>query len=290
MKKCSIPSYIFLALLAGVAIFPVLFVISNSFMSSAEIISRYSAEILPANEADFASRGVHFVRVGLLPERFDLGQYRELFLKSPGYLRMFWNSVAIVIPVLLGQTILAPLTAYGFERVMWKHKEALFLVYIVIMLMPAQLLLVPNFVVAGWLHIRDNVLAIILPAVFHPLGVVLIRQQLKNFPTSCIEAAALDGAGEYQTYRLIVRPNLSSVVAALTVLLFADNWNIVDQAVVFIRKTYENPLSVYLANVVSEAPGIFFAVSGFYLIPALLVFFLGQDHLIEGVVLSELKV
>lgn len=135
MKKYSIPSYIFLALLAGVAIFPVLFVISNSFMSSAEIISRYSAEILPANEADFASRGVHFVRVGLLPERFDLGQYRELFLKSPGYLRMFWNSVAIVIPVLLGQTILAPLTAYGFERVMWKHKEALFLVYIVIMLM-----------------------------------------------------------------------------------------------------------------------------------------------------------
>ena len=74
MKKYSIPSYIFLALLAGVAIFPVLFVISNSFMSSAEIISRYSAEILPANEADFASRGVHFVRVGLLPERFDLGQ------------------------------------------------------------------------------------------------------------------------------------------------------------------------------------------------------------------------
>ena len=124
MKKYSIPSYIFLALLAGVAIFPVLFVISNSFMSSAEIISRYSAEILPANEEDFASRGVHFVRVGLLPERFDLGQYRELFLKSPGYLRMFWNSVAIVIPVLLGQTILAPLTAYGFERVMWKHKEA----------------------------------------------------------------------------------------------------------------------------------------------------------------------
>ena len=79
-------------------------------------------------------------------------------------------------------------------------------------------------------------------------------------------------------------------MAALTVLLFADNWNIVDQAVVFIRKTYENPLSVYLANVVSEAPGIFFAVSVFYLIPALLVFFLGQDHLIDGVVLSELKV
>lgn len=65
---------------------------------------------------------------------------------------------------------------------------------------------------------------------FHPLGVFLIRQQLKNFPKECVEAAALDGAGPWKTYWHIVRPNLKSVVAALVVLLFADNWNIVDQA------------------------------------------------------------
>ena len=58
-------------------------------------------------------------------------------------------------------------------------------------------------------------------------------------------------------------------------LLFADNWNIVDQAVVFLKETFDNPLSVYLGTVVSGDPGMFFAVSVFYLIPALLVFFLG---------------
>ena len=117
----------------------------------------------------------------------------------------------------------------------------------------------------------------------------LVRQQLKSFPKECVEAAALDGAGVFRTYRSVVRPNLNSTVAALAVLLFADNWNIVDQAVVFINKTYQNPLSVYLGNVVSEEPGMFFAVSVFYLIPALLVFLFGQEHLTEGIALSGVK-
>lgn len=147
----------------------------------------------------------------------------------------------------------------------------------------------PNFIVAGWLGIRESYLAIILPALFHPLGVFLVRQQLKNFPKECLEAAQLDGAGAFQAYRYIVRPNLTSVIAALAVLLFADNWNIVDQAVVFLKETFDNPLSVYLGEVVSGDPGMFFAVSVFYLIPALLVFLLGQDYLTEGIALSGVK-
>lgn len=195
----------------------------------------------------------------------------------------------LVVPVLLGQCVLAPLAAYGLENIRWKYKEAIYFAYIIVMLMPTQLLLVPNFIVAGWLNIRSSYLAIILPALFHPLGVFLVRQQLKSFPKECVEAAALDGAGVFRTYRSIVRPNLNSTVAALAVLLFADNWNIVDQAVVFIDKTYRNPLSVYLGNVVSEEPGMFFAVSVFYLVPALLVFLFGQEHLTEGIALSGVK-
>lgn len=184
---------------------------------------------------------------------------------------------------------LAPLAAFGIENLRWRGKEAIYFTYIIVMLMPTQILLVPNFIVAGWLGIRENYLAIILPAMFHPLGVFLVRQQLKNFPKECLEAAQLDGAGAYQAFRYIVRPNLTSVVAALAVLLFADNWNIVDQAVVFLKNTFDNPLSVYLGEVVSGDPGMFFAVSVFYLIPALLVFFLGQDYLAEGIALSGVK-
>ena len=289
MKKAHVAANVCVILAAAAAIFPILFTVAGSFMSGEEIVSRYTAEITSANQGDFVSNGIHFVRFGLLPEQPTLEQYRQLLWESPGYLRMFWNSVLLVVPVLLGQCVLAPLAAFGLENIRWRYKEAVFFLYIIVVLMPTQLQLVPNFIVAGWLHIRESYLAIILPAVFHPLGVFLVRQQLKNFPKECLEAAQLDGAGAYQSYRYVVRPNLTSVVAALAVLLFADNWNIVDQAVVFLKNTYENPLSVYLGSVVTGDPGMFFAVSVFYLIPTFLVFFLGQGYLTEGIALTSVK-
>lgn len=219
MRQRHIFSTIVIVLAVAVAVFPLIFIFANSFMPGSEIVSRYSPEITQANAGDFSSHGIHFVRFGLLPETFSLEQYRGLLFHSPGYLRMFWNAVLLVAPVLLGQCLLAPLAAYGLENIRWKYKEVLYFIYIIVMLMPTQILLVPNFIVAGWLNIRDSYLAIILPAVFHPLGVFLIRQQLKAFPKECMEAAALDGAGAWTTYRRIVRPNLRSVVAAMLVLL-----------------------------------------------------------------------
>lgn len=278
-----------LVLAAGAAaLFPILFILCSSLMDGGEVAARYSSEMLEGSQGDFVSHGIHFVRFGLVPSHPTFGQYAQL-ADSPDYLRMFWNSLLIAGPVLAGQCLIAPLAAYGFENFQWRGKEALYFMYIVIMLMPTQLLLVPNFIVAGWFGLEHSYLAIILPSLFHPLGVFLIRQQLKAFPKEALEAAALDGAGPYQAYRHIVRPNLSSVVAAMLVLLFADNWNIVDQAVIFLEQSFENPLSVYLGSVATGDPGMFFAASVFYLIPALLVFLLGQEYLTEGIALSGLK-
>ena len=188
MAKRRILPTTFLVIAALVAVFPIVFTIASSFMSGAEIADRYTAEITETNSGDFISSGIHFVRFGLIPEQPTLDQYKELLLDSPDYLRMFWNSVLLVVPVLIGQCILAPLAAFGIENLRWRFKEAIYFAYIIVMLMPTQILLVPNFIVAGWLGIRENYLAIILPAMFHPLGVFLVRQQLKNFPKECLEA------------------------------------------------------------------------------------------------------
>ena len=291
MKRKVMKGFIILivALSAFIAVFPIFFTLMNSFMSEQEILDRYTKEITESNAADFVANGLHYVRFGLFPEKFTLGQYHKLLTTGPEYFRMFWNSVLLIVPILLGQCLIAPLAAYAFEEMRFKGKEVIYFTYLIVMLMPTQILLVPNFIVADWLGIRDSYLAIILPAMFHPLGVFLVRQQLKAFPKECGEAARIDGADEWNVYTKIVRPNLNSVVAAFFVLLFADNWNIIDQAVVFIDSTYRMPLSVFLGNVVSQAPGIFFAVSVFYMIPALLVFAFGQDYLAQGIDLSSLK-
>lgn len=133
------------------------------------------------------------------------------------------------------------------------------------------------------------VLAIILPAMFQPLGVFLIRQQIQDFPQETLEAARLDGASEYRIYRSIVKPNLSSAIAAALILIFIDNWNIVDQAVIFLREPYQQPLSVYLCQILEEQSDIFYAASVFYAVPVLLIFLMGQDYLIQGISMSGVK-
>ena len=271
-------------------LFPVIFVFTNSFMSADEIYSRYAKETITEDENGEEVSVIHYVEIGLVPKTFSLDQYKKLFFTDPNHLRFFWNSVILIVPILLGQCIISPMAAYGFEYMTWKHKAVVFFFYIVIMLMPLQLLMVPNFVVAGWLGIRDSYLGIILPAMFHPLGVFLIRQQIKGFPKETLEAARLDGAGEFQVYKTIVRPNMASVVASLAILLFADNWNMVDQALVFIDDYYSQPMSVLLTRIADSNPQIFFVVSCFFMTPAIIVFLYGKDELIEGISLSSLKV
>lgn len=215
--------------------------------------------------------------------------YKELLFRNPLYLRMIWNSVCLLLPILAGQFVIAPLAAYGFWQWRWKYKEGLFFIYMIVMLMPMQLTLVPHYLVTGWLGIRDTWWAVILPAAFHPLGVFLIRQQIKAFPKECLEAARLDGAGEFEVFLKIMHPNMAASLSAMMILLFVDNWNIVDQAVVFIGDAYRFPMSVYLSQLMEEASGVFYAAAVAYMLPALFAFLMAKEYLIDGISLSGVK-
>lgn len=274
---------------AFLIVIPLLFIFSNSFMGSSEIINRYTTDITNYNMKDLSRGSMHFVRMGLLPDEATISQYKELLFRSPEYLRLFWNSIFIVIPVLIGQCIISPLGAYAFEQSKWKYKEVLFFVYILIMLMPLQVLLVPNYLVSKWLGFIDTYWAIILPGIFNPLGVFIVRLQLKGFPKECIEAAQNAGANHWQTFRHIVLPNLKSSIAILGIITFAEYWNVVDQAIVFIKGQYNKPLSVHLSHIAQGDLGMFFAISCFYMIPVLIIFFAGKDYLSNEVDLMKSK-
>lgn len=156
---------------AAVALLPLLFTVANSFLSPQEVINRYSSQVLPGNAGSLARDGLHFVQMTLLPTEPTLAQYEEFLLQSPEQLRLFWNSALLIVPILLGRLVVSVLAAYAFERSRWKYKEIAFAVYLVILLMPMQVTLVPNYITADLLGLLDSYWAIILPAVFHPLGV-----------------------------------------------------------------------------------------------------------------------
>ena len=268
---------------AGLSLLPIVFIFMNSLMSSLEVASRYTSVINIYNMMGVTDGRMHYVEMTLLPDLLTLSSWRQILLENPTYLRFVWNSLILVVPIVIGQLVISPLAAFGFERLRTRQKEKLFFAYIITMLLPMQALLVPHFIAANILGINGNYLAIILPAVFAPFGIFLIRQQMKGFPKEVIEAASVDGASEMKVFYRVVLPNLKPTLIALTVLTFAEAWNIVDQAIVFVREERQMPLSVYLSATFSGDMGIVFALSTLFMIPALIVFIYGQDHLADGI-------
>ncbi|MCL2190116.1 MAG: carbohydrate ABC transporter permease [Defluviitaleaceae bacterium] len=267
---------------------PIVITFTNSFMTGFEIQSRYAMQVMPANyfyRLDIWDN-IHFVRMALIPPWVTLGQYLSL-LFDLSYLTALWNSIIITVPAVIGTLVVSLPAAYAFEVSAWRHKEKLFFIYLVVMLMPLPVILVPQFVMAGYLGIQESVLAVILPAIFSPFGVFLLRQFMKTFPTECLEAATIDGAGNFRMLISIVLPLIKPAVAALAMLTFVDYWNVVDQAIVFITNPAMMPLSVQLSRIGSFE--IVFAASFFYMLPALIVFLWGQEHLVAGMRLSGLR-
>jgi len=277
-----------LILLSGVFLFPILITASNSFMSLFEITDRYTSAMTPSNS--IGQDGLmNYVNMSLIPAFVSFQQYIKLLFESPLYLGLFWNSVQITLPVVIGQLLVSVPGAYAFELSKFKYKEAVFFVYIVVMLMPLQVTLVPNFIVADFFGITDSYLAIILPGIFNPFGIFLVRQFMKALPREYIEAAKVDGAGHITIIASLVVPLIKSAIAAVVILTFVEYWNLVDQAVVFIRDSNNEPLSVFLSRLSGRNLDMVFAASTFYMVPAVLIFLFGQKEMVEGIQLSGIK-
>ena len=151
------------------------------------------------------------------------------------------------------------------------------------MLMPYQVTLVPNFIVADMLGILNTRWAIILPGVFSPFAVFILTRFMRRIPNSLIEAAKLDGAGEWRIFRHICVPMSSSIVYSVAILIFIDYWNMVEQPLIMLSDTEMHPLSVFLSNLNTADTGIAFAAATVYMVVPMLMFLYSEDYLVEGI-------
>jgi multiple sugar transport system permease protein len=222
----------------------------------------------------------------LIPDKVSFQQYLTVLFKNSDYLMKFWNSVILVVPIVLFQTIVASLAAYSFARYRGRFKELLFFLYVVLMLMPYQVTLVPNYLVADMLGIVNTRMSIILPGIFAPFSVFILAKVMRRIPAAYIEAAKLDGAGEVQIFTQICLPLSRSAIFSVVLLNFIDYWNMVEQPLIMLSDTDYHPLSVFLSKINSGDVGLAFAVAVIYMIPTLLMFFYGEDYLVEGIAYS----
>ncbi len=264
---------------------PTVLTIANSFMTSSEISANYGAMLSNMTEDNkvFISENVN---LKFLPDSVTFSQYKSVLLKSPDYLLKFWNSVILTVPITLFQVLLAILTSYGFSRYPNKFKSIIFFAYIILMIMPYQVTLVPNFLVADKFGILNTRWSIILPGIFSPFSVFLLTKVMRRIPVSYIEAAKLDGASELQILSKIYVPLCKGAIVSITMLVFIDYWNMVEQPLVLLKDADMHPLSVFLSQINTGDIGLAFAVGVVYMIPTILMFLYGEDHLIEGIMFS----
>ncbi|RAV14847.1 carbohydrate ABC transporter permease [Paenibacillus contaminans] len=274
---------VFLGCLAVLLLAPIALTVTNSFMTEQEIAMNYGAIGKVGSDANL------FVNAKLIPDWVSFEQYVKVLVDTPAYLFMFWNSVRLVVPIMIGQVIVASLAAYGFAKLRFRGRDKLFFLYLITMLMPFQVTLVPNFIVADKLGLMNSGSAIILPGIFAAFGVFLLRQFMLNIPYAYVEAAKIDGAGQLRIFLSIIMPMVKPAVAALIILLFVDNWNMVEQPLIFLQDAFKQPLSVYLSRINGEARGVAFAASVVYMMPMVLLFLYAEPYFIEGIQLSGVK-
>lgn len=284
-KLIMIITTVFAAAAALIFLMPTVLTIANSFMSTSEIAANYGP-VFATDDKGGKTYISETVNLKFIPDMVSFSQYYTVLFKSPDYLMKFWNSVILVVPIVVFQLATAALAAYAFARLKGRLKEIIFFVYIIVMLMPYQVTLVPNYLVSEFLGILNTRWAIILPAVFTPFSVFLLSKIMRRIPVSLIEAAKLDGAGEMQIFRYIALPLCKSVMYSVAILVFIDYWNMVEQPLVLMNDEAMYPLSVFLSRINSGEIGLAFAVATIYMIPTLLMFLYGEDYLVEGIAYS----
>lgn len=259
---------------ALIMLLPIWIAVTGAFSSQWE---------LTENLRPVLGNGQGLAKWTLLPQSPTLKSLVQVMLDSPEFFTMFWNSVTITAGILLGQFAIAVPAAWGLAKLHLPGK--LGNLYMVLMLLPFQVLMYPEYLVLKSLGLLNTLWAVILPGVFSAYPVFLLTRFFGAIPEEILEAARLDGAGEWQIFRYIALPLGLPGLLSVGILSFLDAWNLIEQPMTFLKNRALWPLSLFLPETTLTDAGLGFAASLLMLIPALLLFGLCQDALEQGIVL-----
>ena len=270
----------FLALPAFAACYPILLLLAGSLMGRDE---------LKANLSPVLSGGTGFIRWSLLPAYPTLREWVRLLLDTPEAFVMFWNSVKMTLAILAGQLLVGVPAAWGFAKYRFPGKKIFFTVYIILMMMPFQVLMLSEYLVLDGMRLLDHPLSVILPAVFSTFPVFIMYRFFCGVPDAIIESAKIDGAGHLKVFLHVGLPIGSAGVISAIVLGFLEYWNLIEQPLAFLKDKSLWPMSLFLPNIDLSRAGLAFAASVSMLIPAFFVFLGGQDYLEQGIMAGAVK-
>ncbi|GAF21132.1 MULTISPECIES: carbohydrate ABC transporter permease [Shouchella] len=268
MKK----SWIHILLLVGaiVMVIPFFWMVSTSFKSYLE-----SMQIPPT----------------VFPEQFRFDNYARVF-ESADFLTYYANTIFVTVVRTASQLFLCSMAAYAFARLDFPFKNTLFLVILSVLMVPIQVILIPNYALLsqfGWIN---TFYALIVPGIFSAFGVFLLRQFFMGIPKELDEAAIMDGCSKWGVYWRVILPNAKPALVALGIFTVLASWNDFMWPLVMTNSADMRVLSVGIANFEgqysTEYP-LLMAAALMSTIPMLLMFLFLQKYLIAGIALGGVR-
>ncbi len=217
---------------------------------------------------------------------FTLRYFYNVFLSKSQYLFRFWRSLGLSICIAAGQVLVSVLAGYGFAKSKFPGRNFLLFLLIMWMIIPLQVTLVPNYLILDDLGLMDTYYALILPAVFVPLGTFIMTQSFKAVPNEILEAAQLDGTSTISVIFRVMVPMSKSGLVCTGLLSFLDGWNMVEQPITFLKNFSDFPLSVALATTPPDDPNVQLICCILAAIPPILLFVLFNQDMTEGIELG----
>lgn len=220
--------------------------------------------------------------------REGISAYVDFYIWEPSYLYAMTNSLLIASAASVGTVLVSVLAAYVFAKVKFRGRSVIFYLYIIVMMMPFQVTLLPQYIVSKNVNIYDTPLALILPGIFAPFAVFLLTQVMKSIPDEMMEAARLDTSSTFVIITRIVVPAVKPGIVCAWVLTFTEQWNAVAEPLILMETETKFPLAVVLNQLNGEDVLCFAAVVMFTVIP-LLMFALFEEEIMEGLGEYRLK-
>ena len=260
---------------------PVLMLISGSLADAVEWQQR---------TASYLQDGDGYILWRWIPDYPTLDHYKRLLFFSPAFFQLFWNSLRMTVGILLGQLLIAVPAAWAFAVYRFRGKKVLFSLYVILMLLPFQVTMLSKYLVMKEAGLMNTQWAVVLPAIFSTFPVFLIYRSFAGIPAELLEAARVDGAGEWQSFTRVGLPTAQSGILAAMILSFLESWNMMEEPLAFLEDKSLWPLSLYLPEIAAAQAGYACAASMITLTVSLFVFAIFHDALEQGIITSGLKV
>lgn len=211
-----------------------------------------------------------------------LSDFYELLIAGFWFYPHFWYSFFLAAVIGLGASVLAFLGAAGIKWGMGKSRRLILFLLLLMMLMPLQVTLLPNYVGLRDMGLLDTPAALILPMVFSPFAIYLMYQYMETLPKEGIEAARLETSSLFSILGQVIFPGMRACVAAVFVFMFAEGFNMVEQPLYFVKKDMLKPLSVLTEILPGEESYLIYAAGIVCMLPLLLLYGFYEEEIMEG--------